>query len=421
MSAIARAFKATRERRPRTRPAAPARGRIVAAVGGIALLLLPWIPSEAEAGAFLPLGPGDWAEYRDDRGGAHRRVQVRPLDSPDSLLYDDLAGLGPLWIRSDESGEQVLARHPAAAEPFLLVDFAAATGTRFAIAVAPCNEGASELAARGGYVSTPAGTFRDVARLDFQNRCRHAGLLRAWFAPGVGLVRYELASVGGPVRYDLVAARIGGRTLPHGERGLVVNAHFPGPLVPGPAQLVLGGGVPTAGTVPDSFPEPLERERPHLTPLWQDAEPSDLLRPLPCPATPICAIWVGKTLSAGLEARNASKMPIAWNSPTRQLFEITVYDQRSVAVSRWSRGRAFAPFPMERTLPPGETLAVSGELELLDDWGLVLPPGPYTIEIEILGAGIRASAPLDLLPAVMPAEGPLSSSFPGTATGSSGP
>jgi hypothetical protein len=48
---------------------------------------------------------------------------------------------------------------------------------------------------------------------------------------------------------------------------------------------------------------------------------------------------------------------------------------------------------------------VSGAVELLDDWGLVLPPGPYVVEIEIIGAGITSSAPLDLLPAVMPTGG----------------
>jgi hypothetical protein len=95
---------------------------------------------------------------------------------------------------------------------------------------------------------------------------------------------------------------------------------------------------------------PHEHAEPRLTPLWQSAGPSDLLRPLPCPPTPIFSIWVGKTISARLEVRDASKVPIAWSSPTHQLFEITLYDRRGVAVSRWSRGRGFTPLAVGRTL-----------------------------------------------------------------------
>ncbi|MBW2274751.1 MAG: hypothetical protein JRG96_15900 [Deltaproteobacteria bacterium] len=393
----------------------------------LALLLALCLAGVARAGGFLPLGPGDFAEYRDDRGGAHQRVEARPLDSPDSLLYDDLAGLGRLWIRSDESGTQVFARTQAASELFLLADFAAPPGTRFAIAVAPCNVGPAQLASRGGTVATPAGSFRDVVRLDFDSRCRDAGLLRAWFAPGVGLVRYEVATPSGPLRYDLVSARIGPRSFPRGERGLVVEARFPRPAVSGPVQLVLGGGefeedardaFGRAGegvhrSLPGAGTDRATLGQPHPTPLWQRGEPSDLLNPLPCPATPICAIWIGKTVSLELQVRNASRNPSAWSGASHQLFEITLYDQRGDAVSRWSRGRSFAPFPLRHSLEPGESLAVSGEVELLDDWGLVLPPGPYMIEIEIIGSGFRASAPLDLLPALMPADSPLTpSSFP---------
>ncbi|MEE9217994.1 MAG: hypothetical protein V3U98_02915 [Acidobacteriota bacterium] len=63
-------------------------------------------------------------------------------------------------------------------------------------------------------IMVPAGTFRDVVRVDFRSPCADAGIIAEWFAPGVGLVRRVENSFAGPIVSELVRAEIGGSTLP---------------------------------------------------------------------------------------------------------------------------------------------------------------------------------------------------------------
>jgi len=80
-----------------------------------------------------------------------------------------------------------------------------------------CQDGARlSIGARDEVVTTPAGEFRDVIRIDYQTLCQDAGIVSEWFAPGVGLIRREETSFAGPVISELVYAELGKTTLPRG-------------------------------------------------------------------------------------------------------------------------------------------------------------------------------------------------------------
>lgn len=70
------------------------------------------------------------------------------------------------------------------------------------------------LASRTETVEVPAGSFRDVIRIDFTSFCSDAGIVSEWFAPGIGLVRRVESSFAGPIVSELVHAEVGDLVLP---------------------------------------------------------------------------------------------------------------------------------------------------------------------------------------------------------------
>jgi hypothetical protein len=64
-----------------------------------------------------------------------------------------------------------------------------------------CEDGVTaSVASRGEAVETPAGTFENCIRIEyFDGGCADAGVGVEWFAPEVGLVKWEQQSIAGPV------------------------------------------------------------------------------------------------------------------------------------------------------------------------------------------------------------------------------
>lgn len=73
-----------------------------------------------------------------------------------------------------------------------------------------CDDGAAFVAvAEPDSVVTPAGTFRDCVRVERRTAatCTDAGTMVEWWAPDVGLVRWDELNfyAGGPLRFELVS------------------------------------------------------------------------------------------------------------------------------------------------------------------------------------------------------------------------
>jgi len=113
-------------------------------------------------------------------------------------------------------------------------------------AVLTCLNGARlAVAETDGVVRVPAGEFRRVVKVRWQSQCADAGILAEWFAPGVGLVRRELASIAGPVIWELLEANVAQRPIPAYRYGVelrlehprVTVNRMPGPNPPQPPTL----------------------------------------------------------------------------------------------------------------------------------------------------------------------------------------
>ncbi len=103
---------------------------------------------------------------------------------------------------------------------YLWYEFGGRVGRSWVMELAPgdnpdCEDGAKlTIGARDEVITVPAGEFKQVIRIDFMTMCLDAGITREWFAPGVGLVRREETSFGGPVVSELVYAEIGEKVFP---------------------------------------------------------------------------------------------------------------------------------------------------------------------------------------------------------------
>jgi hypothetical protein len=76
-----------------------------------------------------------------------------------------------------------------------------------------CSQGAKlEVVSRNESVTVPAGTFSTI-HIRFATACNDAGITDEWFAQGVGLVRRETETIGGPAVWALDHATISGKAI----------------------------------------------------------------------------------------------------------------------------------------------------------------------------------------------------------------
>ncbi|WP_313917914.1 BsuPI-related putative proteinase inhibitor [Tahibacter sp.] len=280
----------------------------------------------AAASEFLPLNVGDVATFAtasgatreisvDDSAGSWRHVNAFPL-------------MGAGWISSEPTDSRVYAYNEDTGASVLLADFARSTGTRFTLALGGCNTSAT-VAARNLNVSVPAGSFQRVTRLDFGRNCADAGLISAWFAPNVGLVKWSESNIAGAKEYSLQTARIGATTIGQAAaaEGVRVSALLPGPRV-------------------------LNNVTPRV--------------------------------SASLKIENTGTQAQTFTCPSSQQFEITLRDAAGDVVNVWSATRRFAQIVTTFSVAPGASKEVGGEIDLTSlVTNAPLDVGSYTIAIEL--------------------------------------
>lgn len=79
----------------------------------------------------------------------------------------------------------------------------------------PCVDGSQvKIVSDSETVEVPAGRFENCLLLEFENNCMDAGVVKQWFAPGVGLVKQMDDSFAGPITIELVSAVVGGVQYP---------------------------------------------------------------------------------------------------------------------------------------------------------------------------------------------------------------
>lgn len=280
---------------------------------------------QAAASEFLPLNVGDSATFVgsagatrtiavDDSAGSWRHVPGFPL-------------MGTEWISSSATDSRVHVYNADSAASVLLADFARNVGTRFPLALGGCNNSAT-LAAKNLNLSVPAGSFQRVTRLDFGRSCADAGLLSAWFAPEVGLVKWSETSIAGPREFSLQRARIGATTIGQsGADSVRVSAVLPGPRV-------------------------LSNVTPQV--------------------------------SASLRIENTGTQAQTFSCPSTQQFDIVLRNAAGETVNSWAATRMFAQVVTSFSVAPGASKEIGGEIALTDlASGAPLDVGSYTIAIEL--------------------------------------
>ncbi len=210
---------------------------VCAAALAVAVVLVPTragaqgrVRAVIGAGGLFPLRVGNvWTYQRSALGSVTEwTAEVTERQAPARALpYFVLDGYfpGPVHaVRSDPFG--TVTEQSSGYRDFLWYLLGAPVGTTWSIQLPPsplanplpdCISGAKlTLAARGESVQVPAGEFANVVRVDWTSACMDAGITAEWFAPGVGLVRRQEASIAGTVTSELLHADLGEVVLPRG-------------------------------------------------------------------------------------------------------------------------------------------------------------------------------------------------------------
>lgn len=182
------------------------------------------------AANYLPLQAGDKALFINDGTALDRQqtpVSITAV-SGSWRQYRDFLGYAEQWISTSPNNEAVYVKNSQGTSS-LLVNFNHPVGSQYSPGLL-CMKSA-KLAQKGLQLKTEAGTFTQVIRVDFTPGCKDSSApLRAWFAPGVGLVRYETNYRFGPINHELAGGYINGQSLPQGHR-LTFSIEAPSEIV----------------------------------------------------------------------------------------------------------------------------------------------------------------------------------------------
>jgi hypothetical protein len=255
-------------------------------------------------------------------------VEARSVDEFDGRRYTRLEGFpwGTIWLREAPDGK-LLAWSTELGKEQVWVDFGIPEDMEFPSIADPC-------AAFGKIVSYetrywgPLGNFGNAVLVKYgPNACADAGLNREYYLPGVGLVHRALLTIAGPSSFDLIYARIGGRTY-------LSEPHI-------------------------SFSLALDRSIYEFNP----DEPGANL----------------SVMTARLTVRNDHADPLRIQFPTGQIFDLTIRNTQGEAFYRWSDGQVFTQAEQVLELVGERNNVIKLRLSESNS-GAPLPPGNYIAE-----------------------------------------
>jgi hypothetical protein len=276
-----------------------------------------------------PLQIGNQWIYRSNqaRDSTIWTVEAKAVDEFDGRHFTRLEGFpwGTTWLREAPDGKLLAWSAELEAER-VWVDFGVPEDSEFPSIADPC-------AAFGKIVSYetrywgPLGNFGNAVLVKYgPNACADAGLNREYYLPGVGLVHRAHLTIAGRSSFDLIYARIGGRTY-------LSEPHV-------------------------SFSLALDRSIYEFKPDQSGAD---------------------EVMTARLTVRNEHADPLRIQFPTGQIFDLTIRNDRGEAFYRWSDGQAFTQAEQVLELV-GERNDVIKVRLLESSSGAPLPPGHYIAE-----------------------------------------
>jgi|GEM_PF-3851255 len=310
-------------------------GKSLVTVGVLACSVLLALPTSAAAN-YLPLTTGDTGIYEGEVIDGSVELADRQLRITDVQgkwrRFSDFLGTGPRWVWSDSREVYILVSDSSGNTAQRLFNANASVGTSFSANVNSCVKGGT--ISDNNVTLNLAGTvLNDVIRVDFDNICGE-GLKSAWFAPGVGPVKW----MEGPAQwslerhyYRLIAGRINGKSYPEQLGAIEVDIR-------------LAGGTTIV-------------------------TPENDIGELP--------VWI--------EARNRSESEQTLTFRTGQVMEVEILDPEGDLVKRWSDERVFTQALMVEELGAGESRWFGQRFQLKDSSGQALSEGSYDIRVTFKG------------------------------------
>lgn len=289
------------------------------------------ISTGAHAGSYLTQKTGDEAMYVNVFG-EQSRVAVTASNGT-WQKYSNFLDAGTRWVNSTNGNEKIYIQGDNGATQ-LFADFNGRVGSRYNFSMSRCTTGAT-LAEKNATLTTEAGTFTKVMRLDFVNLCEEGGLLQAWFAPGVGAIKWTHSVKSTPTtrvapRFaELSAAVIGSTTYPR-TLGLTIKADAPASMI------------------------------------WTDA--------------PV------NYVNASFSLRNNGTEPLVARFTSGCQYSASLLNARGEVVRSSADGEFCTMALMDKTYAPGSTTRFHVRLPLIGRNELPLPMGSYTLRMTFNGS-----------------------------------
>jgi len=299
----------------------------------VAILALA-LPTMASANDYLPLAKGDTGVFEGEviDGNAqldNRTARITNVQG-NWRHFSDFLGTGARWVWSD--GTEVYILNSAGSGAQRLFNANSSVGTSFSAGINSCVQGGT-ISQKNLSLELAGTVVNDAIRVDFNNVCGE-GLKSAWFAPGVGPVKWMVAPANMSLErhyYRLAAGRINGQTYPRQVGSTQVDIHLAG------GRMLLSS--------------------------------ENYISELP--------VWI--------EVRNQSESAqnLAFNSS--QIMEVEVFDANGDLVKRWSDNRIFSQALMNIELAAGESRWFGERLQLKNSNGEPLVLGSYEVRVTFKG------------------------------------
>jgi hypothetical protein len=239
-----------------------------------------------------PLQVGNQWIYRSNqaRQVTTWTVEAKAVDEFDGRRYTRLEGFpwGTTWLREAPDGK-LLSWNPELRRENIWVDFGAPENVEFPTIADPC-AASGRVASYETRYSGPLGNFGNAILVKYgPNSCADAGVNGEYYVAGVGLLHRTYLTIAGPSSFDLIYARLGGRTY-------LAEPHI-------------------------SFSLALDRS---VYELRHDQVGDE-----------------ANVMTARLTLRNDHPEPLRLQFPTGQIFDLTIRNSQGDVLYRWSEGQVF--------------------------------------------------------------------------------
>ncbi|MGJ5819621.1 BsuPI-related putative proteinase inhibitor [Paludibaculum fermentans] len=297
-------------------------------MGGILL----WGGSARAQTDYFPLQAGNQWIYRSTAGSFTLQVvESQAAGDQEYFLVRGLPSQPEVLLRKDDAG-RIFIWDAASKTDKVWLDLTAAEGVETETGVDSCNK-SSVVTSRQAAYKGPVGEFSNALTVRYTiANCADAGIDSDAWLPSVGLLRRTWQTFAGPRPYDLVYAKLGGRT--------VISE----------PELAFGLSLDRAVYVADLMP-PVDPNK---------AVPLLLLR---------------------MTLRNTTRDNLTLNFPSGQVYDLVIRSANGRQVYQWSASKTFAAVLHSETIKGESNWVVSVPLgdqttAASQPW----PDGRYTVE-----------------------------------------